>query len=195
MLKKLTLISASAISAFAMHTAEININDKDLELGANIDMGQMIDTVEPNTTFVGMRYLNASDENSDVRELDDYIEASFLMKREISDTGISFGIGVKTNYTRVLGKTYSTVPLGLEVGYTFPIDLPVTLDAQVYYAPSSLAFSNADSFLQYRASASVEVIENGSLVVGYRNMQTNLNNISNDITYNSSAYFGFRFAF
>jgi hypothetical protein len=31
MLKKLSLLALSAASAFAMHTAEININNKDLE--------------------------------------------------------------------------------------------------------------------------------------------------------------------
>jgi len=39
MLKKLTMLSVCAASAFALHTAEININNKDLEVGAQFDMG------------------------------------------------------------------------------------------------------------------------------------------------------------
>ena len=42
MLKKISLITVCAVSVFAMHNAEININDKDLEIGARLDMGQLM---------------------------------------------------------------------------------------------------------------------------------------------------------
>jgi len=52
MLKKILLMTVTVISAFALHTAEININDKDLELNAKFDMGQFNETIYPNTVFV-----------------------------------------------------------------------------------------------------------------------------------------------
>ena len=57
MLKKIGLLCAFSISVFAMHSAEININQKDLEFGLNIDMGQYNRGIEPDTTFVGVTYL------------------------------------------------------------------------------------------------------------------------------------------
>ena len=194
MLKKLSLVTASVVSAFAMHTAEININDKDLELGVNFDLGQVNDTVEPNTTFIGVRYLNGSDDNANT-DISGYAEASFLMKREVQDSGIIFGIGLKTNYTKVQGSSYVTIPLGLEAGYTLPVAVPVIFGAKVYYAPQSLAFSKAESFLEYRADVSIEVIEKGSVILGYRNIDTNIETLNRDVNYNESFYFGFKFAF
>ena len=194
MLKKLSLVALSAISAFAMHNAEININDKDLELGVGFDLGQFNDTVEPNTTFLGIRYLNASDENANAN-ISDYAEASFLMKRRVQNSGVIFGIGLKTNYTKVRDEIFMTIPLGLEAGYTLPISLPVIIGAKVYYAPQSLSFSEAESFLEYRADFSVEVIEKGSVILGYRNIDTNIENSYRDINYNESFYFGFKFNF
>jgi len=196
MLKKLSLIALSAISAFAMHSAEININDKDLELRANIDLGQFNSTVEPDTTFVGFTYLNGNDDNANAN-ISGYAEASFLMKREIQDSGVIFGIGIKSNYTKVRNESFMSIPLGLEVGYTLPVDIPVVFGAKIYYAPESLSFSNAESFLEYRTDVSIEVIEKGSLILGYRNIDTNIeiSNTTIDANYNESAYFGFRFAF
>ena len=194
MLKKLSLITLSTISAFAMHTAEININDKDLELKGKFDLGQVNDTVEPNTTFVGISYLNGDDDNAD-SNVNGYFEANFLMKREVKNSGITFGIGVKSNYTKINNSSINTIPLGLEVGYKIPFSIPSTINAKVYYAPQSLSFGEADEFLEYRLDFNVEVIERGSLVLGYRNIDINLKNSQNDITFNKSVYFGFRFAF
>ena len=197
MLKKLSLVALSSVAAFAMHSAEININDKDLEFGVNLDLGQVNNTVEPNTTFVGFRYLNASDDNANA-DINAYGEASFLMKREMQNSGVIFGIGMKTNYTKVQGNSFVSIPLGVEVGYTLPIAIPIIFGSKVYYAPESLSFSDAKSFLEYRIDASMEVIEKGSLIFGYRNIDTNIETINHreiDVNYNESIYFGFRFAF
>ena len=198
MIKKSALILLSAASAFAMHTAEININDKDLELGAKFDLGQFNSTVEPDTTFVGFTYLNGDEANSEiVTDINGYLEANFLMKREIQNSGVTFGIGVKTNYTKANEYSFMSIPLGLEVGYNLPTAIPVSLGAKVYYAPESLSILDADSFLEYRLDVNIEIIERGSIVLGYRNIDTNFEVASNSskLNYNSSAYFGFRFAF
>lgn len=198
MLKKFTLLACSATAVFAMHSAEININDKDLELGAAFDIGQFNDTVEPDTTFLGFNFLKGSDEHSaDDADVENLYEANFLMKREVADSGVTFGIGVKANYSKVGDITFSTLPIGLEVGYTFPVEIPVYLGANLYYAPESLAFSDAESYLEYRLEVDVEVIERGSIVVGYRNIDTNveINTRNEDVNFNKSAYFGFKFAF
>lgn len=51
MLKKISLIALGAVSAFAMHSAEVNINNSDLELSAKLDMGQFNESVKPDTIF------------------------------------------------------------------------------------------------------------------------------------------------
>ena len=86
MFKKIGLILAMSISAFAMHNAQININKKDLEFDLNLDMGQYNTAIEPETTFIGASYLNGSNDNAVDSKY--FFEASFLIKQEIQKTGL-----------------------------------------------------------------------------------------------------------
>ena len=197
MLKKITLIAFCAVSAFAIHTGEININDKDLAMGAKFDLGQFNDAVEPDTMFVGGKFLNADKEYSSDKNtnLDPYFEVNFLMMREVGDLGMSMGMGAKLNFT----KDYMAAPLGLEFAYKIPAPdlIPMRLNGSLYYAPEVLSFSDADSYLEYRISYDIEVIKNGSITIGYRNIETNYKNshTRGDFTYNDSFYAGFKIGF
>jgi len=199
MLRKIILLTATAISAFALHTAEININDRDLELNAKFDMGQFNDSVEPNTIFVGGKFLSGQKKNSSVESggnltnIDPYFEANFLMKKAIGETGMSFGMGAKLNYT----KDFSSLPLGLEFEFAIPAEklVPMYVYGSVYYAPSALSFSGAKDFLEYRIAYDVELIENGRVTIGYRNINTNYDTALGNVVYNESFYLGFKFAF
>jgi hypothetical protein len=193
MLKKVTLLTASALTAFAMNTGEININNKDLEISGKFDVGQFNDAVEPNTMFVGAKFLNADADHSDNdnADLDPYFEANFLMMRPIGNQGMRIGMGVKLNFT----KDYSALPLGLEFSYKMPIRnfVPMHLNGELYYAPNVLAFNHADSFLEYRLSYDIEIIKHGAVTIGYRRLDTNYN--AGDFKYNSYGYVGFKINF
>lgn len=197
MLKKLTLIGLSAATAFAMHSAELNINDKDLELGAKLDMGQFNHTVEPDTVFVGMKFLKADKDHSKPKNSDikDYYELNFLMQRKIDNTGLVVGLGVKLNHT----DKFTTVPLGIEVKYKLPFTntVPFYIGGSVYYAPQVLSMSDAKNYLEQRVQLDIEVIKNATILVGARNIETNydISGSTYDFRYNRSAYVGFRFAF
>lgn len=89
MLKKILIIVACAVSVFALHTGELNINNKDLEVGMMLDVGQFNDNVEPNSMFIGGKFLNADSahSNDNISSLTPYFEGSFLMMREIGKLG------------------------------------------------------------------------------------------------------------
>ena len=197
MLKKLGLISLCAVSAFAMHSVEININDKDLELAGKLDMGQYYNTVEPGTVFLGAKFLKADAAHSDApssADIESYLEMNFLMKRNIAANGLSLGLGVKLNHT----ENYTTIPLGVEAGLTLPTggSIPISVGASIYYAPEVLAMQDAKDFLEYRVHVDVEVIQNGMITIGYRNLDIKYDVVNADtFNYNSSGYIGFKFAF
>ena len=177
MLKKLSLIILSVVSAYAMHSGEININNKDLEIGAKFDLGQFNPAVEPDTMFIGGKFINADGDHAEnylgnkVNDLDPYLELNFLMMQAVGDQGMSIGMGAKLNFT----ENYSAVPLGLEFTYKLPVVdfVPMYLNGSLYYAPSVLCMRDADSFLEYRLSYDAEVIKNGYITIGYRNIDTN----------------------
>ncbi|MDY0233045.1 MAG: YfaZ family outer membrane protein [Sulfurimonas sp.] len=196
MLKKLGLIALCTASAFAMHSIELNINDKDLEFGAKVDMGQFNDAVDPDTVFVGAKILHADEKHSDFRsnsDMNDYYEANFLMQRKVGNSDLVIGLGVKFNGT----KNFSSFPLGVEATYKILGGaIPLYIKGVVYYAPEILSLQDAKSFLEYRASLDVELITNGYVTVGYRSIDTNYDGKKGgDMNYNKSAYIGVKFAF
>jgi len=195
MLKKLALIAMLSVSAFAMHSAEVNINDTDLEISAKLDLGQFNPNVEPNTTFLGFRIVDADDTHGSTNgyKNDPYYEVNFLMKKPLSSSGLSVGMGVKFNYTT----DFSSIPLGLEGTYKIPAAafVPMYVNASVYYGPRVLSFGNADRYYEYRVSYDIELIDNGRVTVGYRSMHTNYQGARGDYTYNKAFYFGFKFLF
>ncbi|MCK9455561.1 MAG: hypothetical protein WCY51_03300 [Sulfurimonas sp.] len=190
MFKKVVLVALSAVSVFAMHSAEVNINNSDLELSVRLDMGQFNESVEPDTIFLGARYLNADERHSDVGSIDDYQEVSFLMQREV-DSDFRLGLGVKLNHT----KDFVSIPLGVEASYKLPFssNVPFYIGASIYAAPEVLSLDKADNYLEYRINLEAEAIKNGFITLGYRHMDTNYER--RDVEYNESIYFGFKFLF
>ena len=199
MLKKLTLLTASAISAFALHTAQLNINDVDLEAGIALDVGQFNQNVEPNTMFIGAKFLNAdvSHATNTITKINPYFEGNFLIMKAIGDMGMSLGMGAKINYTRVNGRDFSALPFGMEFSYAIPAPklIPMSLSGSIYYAPKVLSFADAKDYLEYRLHYDVEFIENVGVTVGYRNMNTNFDIVNGDLNYNTSWYAGVKVKF
>ncbi len=198
MLKKLLLVTTLSVGAFAMHLGELNINERDLEIGAKFDLGQFNDTIEPNTMFLGAKFLNADQENSDANTtLEPYYEVNYLIMKKIGDNGMKIGMGAKFNYTQ----DFSSLPLGLEFAYTIPAKnlIPMTLNGSLYYAPQALSFSDAQEFLEYRVSYDMEIIKNAAVTVGFRKINTTYVpekvEKSGMVNYNTSWFAGFKINF
>lgn len=197
MLKKLGLITFCAASAFAMHNAELNLNDKDLEFGVKFDAAQYNENIEPENIYVGGRILHGSSDNSDFSsnsDIDDYLEANLLFQTKVKESESTFGMGIKFNYT----KDYSSIPLGLEVKHKIEVveELPLYIKGALYYAPEVLSFRDAENFFEYRVEVEAEVMENAAVTIGYRSIDTNYDKDGGgDVNYNKSMYLGLRFAF
>ncbi len=194
MLKKIGLMALSVSSLMAMHVAEVNINENDIEANVHFDLGQFNDTVDPDTTFIGLRYIHASEEHSSVKKIGDMAEAHFLMKHAVG-SGLSFGMGIKALRTRLNSNDFSAIPLGFEAGYKIPGNtvLPMELGGMFYYSPEVLSMEDAQNYIEARAYFDVELIPRGKVTLGYRHIDTNYN--QGDVDYNHAAYFGFKFAF
>ena len=195
MLKKLGVISLLSANLLAMHSFDININDVDLEAGLRLDMGQFNESVEPDTTFIGLKYLKADGDHSDYGDPSAYMEANFMIQRRIDDTGLYAGLGVKLNYINNDGsEDFLSIPLSLKVGYVVPSSLPVNVFAELFYAPKVLSLQEAEGYYEYRVGVDVELIKNADVYLGYRDLETKYENGSY-VKYNGSAYIGFRFKF
>ncbi len=200
MLKKIGIISLAAASAMAMHSFSLNINDVDLETGVELDMGQFNEAVEPNTTFIGVKYLKIDSDYSSYNDPSAYVEASFKIQRQIKDTNLFAGLGVKLNYINNDGNNdFMSLPLSMKFGYKADTELPVYVSLEGFYAPKVLSLQEAEGYYEYRFNIEVELIPNANVNIGFRDMETKYETTtgygSSYIKYNRSAYVGFVFKF
>ncbi len=100
MLKKIGLISLLSVSLMSMNSVEINVNDVDLEAGLTLDIGQFNYSVEPETSFIGIKYLKSDKDYSDFNNSESYMEASFMREKAIGKNGFYIGLGIKANYIK-----------------------------------------------------------------------------------------------
>ena len=200
MLKKIGMMSIAAVSAMAMHNFSLNINDVDLEAGVELDMGQFNEAVEPNTTFIGVKYLKIDSDYSSYADPSAYVEASFKIQRQVNDTNFFAGLGVKLNYINNDGNNdFMALPLSMKFGYKAETELPVYISLEGFYAPKVLSLQEAEGYYEYRFNVDVEIIPNADINVGFRDMETKYEKTvgysGSYIKYNRSAYLGFVFKF
>ena len=196
MKKIITALAAISTIALASGEGEINVNNTDLEIGFKFDVNQVMsdEMGYDRTNQFGIKFIKAEQDannNPDGYDPDYYAELNYLMMQDIGEDGLRAGIGAKLNYT----KEFASVPFGLEAEYELRKipNLPVKFGAAVYYAPQVLTFDDGESYLETRATMAFQLIQDAQLVVGYRNIQTNLQTM--DIKYNEAGYFGVRMKF
>ena len=196
MLKKALLLTASSLCAFAMHSAEININNKDIEGAVRLDMAEYNDALEPNNVFVGARYMRVDGAHGDFAGKEDLLELSYLMSRELEHTpGLTVGLGVKADYIVDTGAKYFAMPVGIEAMYRLPLgfELPVRVGGSLYHAPEVLSFEDGQNYTAFRIQAEAELFRNAFATLGYRKIDTDFK--SADATYNDAFYAGLKFGF
>ena len=197
MLKQLALLSTSAITAMAMHTAEININEKDIEANLLFDMGQFNQTVDPDSVFLGLGYIAGNKEHSDPKGIKNGVfSGQFKVQQEIAQ-GLYLGVGLKLIAAKEFDKGFYALPVGAEARYEFPLDIatPLYIGGQFYYSPEVLSFENAKNYIEYRVMGGIKLMDRASLEVGFRNIDLNFETPRADLTYNESVYFGLKFSF
>lgn len=195
MLKKVILTLLMGTSVFAAHEIGVNVNSRDVGGEIRLDMGRMGNAM--NNAYIGARFLNGDNNNSKtIADPDPLMEVSFLVMQQVRGVpGLKLGLGVKAEYTKIDGQTYTAIPLGAEAELQLPINTPFPfyLNGAFYYAPSVLTFKEGDSYTETRIGLDIEPIENARIGVGYRTIDTDLK--TRNVTYNNSWYFGLKLDF
>ena len=199
MLKKLTILSLCAASAMAVHIGELNINNTDVEAELRFDMGQFNTMLDPDTTYIGVRYMRGSEEHSDdaLTEDKNLLEVNYLMQRPVdAHDALTLGIGIKVDHTTAGDLDFLAASLGIEAEYRLPTAVPLYIGGAFYYSPEVLSFMDARHYVEGTAHVDIEVIERGRVTLGYRNIETEYDvSGDGDVSFNKSFYGGFKFAF
>ena len=201
MLKKVLLVSLiSALPVMAMHEVELNLNNKDLDLHLGLDMGQYNTSIEPENLMMNMRVLMGSQNNARLpfeREKNVLGEFGFLAQSTSAMApGLTMGMGVKLAYTYLESESVFTMPIGIEIDYVLPFNIPIPLHigGLFYYAPEVLSFSSSTSYMEYQGNFDIEVMDRALITMGYRGIDTPVEHQSNAY-FNRSYFFGFKYKF
>ena len=199
MLKKLlvTLLLLGS-TAQAYHEFEINLNNRDLDLHLDLDMGQFNNSIEPENLMIQTRLLVASDENADLpKEKDENLfgELGFIAQATSAMApGLTMGMGVKLAYGYIQSGSVFAMPIGVITDYLLFDSFPLHIGGKFYYAPEVLSFNNSTSYMEYQGNLNLELMERGLITVGYRGIDTPVEQ-SSKAYYNRSFFFGFKFKF
>jgi hypothetical protein len=199
-LKTVLLTLACGVTTLsAYHNAQINLNNTDIEGRLNFDMGQFNENVDPETTYIGLRYLHGERSQSLLGNSNGLFEVNFLLKGNLpSFEDLNLGLGVKFDGISVDSKTngvsdtlFMALPVGIHATYHLPVPMvPIYLGAEAYYAPEVLSFYDANNYKEYNAHLDVEVIPRAKLTVGYRWIDLNYS-----VNYTKAIYGGLSFSF
>jgi len=185
------LISYSQLSAY--HSIMVNMNNEELETNLNLDLAQFVDKFPVNQYFIGYDYLYIEN-NTDVNTMQ---SLKLLMKNRLPNyRPITFGLGVKFISANIKQRDISAVPFGFSVKFELPINsLPISFNAQVFYSPKPLTFSDGDTYLEHKYELAFEVIKKGQIFIGYRDISSILQQSNQVLEFSKIPYIGLRIGF
>jgi hypothetical protein len=200
MLKKLMITLALTSSLFAMHEAELDLNNYDFNALLNLDMGQFNTSVDPDTVFLGVGYLHASQEHSDHNLPKDenlYNVHFFVQQRLNANRALKLGLGTKLVYTSVSNHDFTALPIGVLADYTLPlgISIPFVFGGSFYYSPRVLSWQDAQNYMEWELHLNINLIDRAALKFSYSQINTDFEGSSGNDVFNQAWYGGIIFRF
>jgi len=170
MTKKSSILIILILSStlMAQDSVGFNVNSDTVEVESKTDVTGYFLTSENGTKYkVEANYLNTS--------YSYLFGAGMSANGNVPDIkGLQFSVGAKLMMSDNKQDSFFAIPLMAKAIYQLPIgDIPPSyVTASLLYAPSSLSFSDAESYSELRIEADVDVIENVSVYSGYRTIDT-----------------------
>ncbi|MCJ8325843.1 MAG: YfaZ family outer membrane protein [Campylobacterales bacterium] len=191
MKKILVVLSLAASLLFSQSEVRLNINDKTLEIAADAYMNYFYDLDNSSEYYLGANFIKSKNNNSSKTSL---LAMNFKVLSEVSSNEkLLVGIGVKAVLIdNGIDENFISIPLGLHLVYNLTEKLSV--DSSVYYGAQVLSFSDAKRYLTYDLNINYEVINNGFVYLGGRNIETQYKNVKK-IKFDQSLYAGLKFLF
>ncbi|MDD2698130.1 MAG: YfaZ family outer membrane protein [Arcobacteraceae bacterium] len=192
MIKKIILGSLVASSCvFASGAADININNNTLEVGMEYNLNGTYRLNENSNYLFTASYLR-SEEVSSINTQTLLTAGLKVVNPYVDDYGFSLGLGIKAVVADNSSQRFVAAPLGLFASYM--VNEQVHIDAEYNYAPKVLAFSDGETYKEWKAKANYRVIDNGFVYIGARGITTKYTNGS-ELSYDRTAFFGFNVQF
>jgi hypothetical protein len=190
-MKKILLGSLIATSLLmADNSVDVNVNADTVEVSADVYLNDMYDVNNDSNYYLTLRHLRTEKDNSNAQTLSTV--GLKVLNPFTNDNGLSFGLGMKAVYTNQIGKRFLALPLSAYG--KIEINELVYIDADLSYAPKVLSFSDADSYVDFRAKVNYKVLADGYIYLGARSITTKYDS-GEEEKYDSSAFVGLEVRF
>ncbi len=190
--KRLFFLLTALLLTLNMHAYQryafgLNVNTSVVEFEARANVAPLTSDPVFRNFYADFNYIN---DNDSLVGIGAFVENVFYNYHPLM-----FQVGIKSVFTGHGGKDFMALPILFGFKHkVYSGNIPIgTLGAKILYAPSPLAFQDADKYLEYRIEATLQIIENVELYAGYRNIDTDYKGAS--LNYTDSGYLGFRFIF
>lgn len=109
----------------------------------------------------------------------------------------SFGLGGQIYLVNLedADLSVSALALGGSYKYFIPANMPVALGLELFYAPGITTSGDADSFMDFRARAEIDLLPSATIFAGFRSVTTELEGTSDDYEIDDNFHVGIRVQF
>jgi len=189
MIKKCISAMFISTSLFASSVG-ININSDTVEFNGEYNIKNGGEYAQDTDYIIHGSFLRSKDK-ANTEKL--YTLGAKVINPYLSESGLSFGLGMKLAYADNLeGKDFTAFPLELFGSYHF--NEKFLLDLNLAYAPEVLAIQDALSYKESTLKVSYQLLENGYIYIGARAVKTEYENIGT-IKYDDNLFFGYKVKF
>lgn len=191
-----TALLAAANLANAQYTADINVGSD----SARLALGWELANPENQSDALGGRFLlNGSYQYVDGGDNRDNTNIFSLGGHLFGDAGaqphtVNVGLGAKAYALDAGDDAGGAVAPGFEVELRLYGYDRIGVGGYAYYAPEILSFGDLEAFLEYSLWADYQIIRNGSLYVGYRQVKAESRG-ADFLTLDTGAHLGFKLKF
>ncbi|HEX6929064.1 MAG TPA: YfaZ family outer membrane protein [Gammaproteobacteria bacterium] len=104
------------------------------------------------------------------------------------------GLGGRLQFIDTDPASGGLIAVGAWGRYTFPTANRFAIAGNIHVAPSVTSFGDVEKYLEYGVRAEYEVLRNGSLYLGYRDIEADFD-IADDVELDDGLHVGMRFTF
>lgn len=121
-----------------------------------------------------------------------------LVTGSTGEQPLQLGAGVKL-FTALLEKpgddTSSGVAIGGRINYLLPAKKPMSIYSELFYAPEVTSFGDNEDYLEFSLGYNLEISPSVYGYVGYRLIQTKIDDINDDFELDDNIHLGLRLKF
>ncbi len=182
MKKILALLFGFSLYLFAEYSSiGLYVNNEDIEIRGDLLLYTKSDKIQLESGYyITANMLNLDEGFTAGDDATLFGVGAYIKNSVIGTEGLDMAFGLKGEFGDIGDGKLAAVPIMMALSYRLPIEYynyttPTTFNASFLYAPSPLAFSDSDKYLEYRLFLEIEMINHIDVTFGYRYIDVDMN--------------------